>query len=191
MSPTNSSQVEKGRLLLTIARATLSEELNRPAETWTEATWLDEPGACFVTLHRGGELRGCIGSMLAYRPLLEDLQANACAAAFSDPRFPPLKAWELADLNVEVSLLSALEPLQFESEEDLLGQLRPGVDGLLLEWGSHRGTFLPAVWQALRERQVFLNKLKGKAGLDEGFWAPEISVKRYTTDCWGETDFGG
>ena len=173
---------------MTIARATIAKELNMFVEPWFDAPWLGEQGACFVTLHRVGELRGCIGSMLAYRSLLEDVEANARSAAFNDPRFPPLEAWELADLSIEVSLLSPLEPMQFDSEEDLLRQLRPGVDGLLLECGRHRGTFLPAVWQALREREVFLNKLKGKAGLDEGFWASEIRVKRYTTHSWSETE---
>lgn len=190
MSQVDTSLADKGRLLLTIARATLAEELNQPAESWSEAVWLGEQGACFVTLHRTGELRGCVGSMLAFRSLLEDVRANARAAGFRDPRFPPLEAWELADLGIEVSLLSALEPMQFESEEDLLAQLRPGVDGLLLECGSHRGTFLPAVWQSLQKPEVFFNKLKGKAGLAEGFWAPEISVKRYTTQSWSETDLG-
>lgn len=190
MSQVDTSQVEKGRLLLAIVRATLAKELNKPAEPWSEAMWLDEQGACFVTLHRAGELRGCIGSMLAYRPLLEDVQSNARAAAFSDPRFPPLEAWELADLNIEVSLLSELESMQFDSEENLLAQLRPGVDGLLLEYGRNRGTFLPAVWQNLPEPEIFFNKLKGKAGLAESFWAPDISVKRYTTHSWSETDLG-
>lgn len=190
MTGFDDSETDTGRLLLTIARATLTEELSPPAGPWTASSGLDEQGACFVTLHRAGELRGCIGSMLAYRPLLEDIRSNARAAAFSDPRFPPLEAWELADLTISVSLLSALEPLQFGSEEELLAQLRPGVDGLLLEYGRHRGTFLPAVWENLREPENFLNKLKAKAGLREDFWSPDIDVKRYTTSTWAENDPG-
>jgi len=184
------SESEKGSLLLAIARATLTEELSPPGESWPRSSWLNEQGACFVTLQRAGELRGCIGSMLAYRTLLEDIRSNARAAAFGDPRFPPLEAWELVDVTISVSLLSALEPMQFSSEEDLLAQLRPGVDGLLLEYGSYRGTFLPAVWKALAEPELFLDKLKAKAGLDEDFWSPEIDVKRYTTSTWVENDPG-
>lgn len=190
MSGLDDLEPEKGRLLLAIARATLTEELGTPGEPWSEASWLNEQGACFVTLHRAGELRGCIGSMLAYRPLLEDIRSNARAAAFSDPRFPPLETWELADLTISVSLLSTLEPLQFRTEEELLAQLRPGVDGLLLEYGGHRGTFLPAVWESLGEPEIFLNKLKAKAGLREDFWSPEIGVERYTTNTWVEEDPG-
>lgn len=141
-----------------------------------------------MTLHRQGELRGCIGTLLAHRPLVEDVQTNARAAAFEDPRFPPLRSPELQGLNIEVSLLSSLEPMQFEDEEDLLRQLRPGVDGLLMEHHFHRGTFLPAVWRTLPESRLFLAKLKVKAGLPEDFWSAELKVRRYTTQSWGETD---
>jgi AmmeMemoRadiSam system protein A len=182
------SQEEKGKVLLALARFTLADALSQPTGPCPDAAWLEEPGACFVTLHRDGDLRGCIGSMIAYRSLSEDLQANARAAAFRDPRFPPLEAWELADLRIEVSLLSSLEPMEFESEEDLLRQLRPGIDGLLLEYGGHRGTFLPAVWRNLSRPEVFLGKLKLKAGLEQGFWAPGIEVKRYVTHSWSEAD---
>jgi AmmeMemoRadiSam system protein A len=187
MSPDNISLEEKGRVLLSIVRGTLVHDLAAsPAESWPEADWLREPGACFVTLHRDGQLRGCIGSMIAHRPLLEDVQANARAAAFRDPRFPPVEVWELAELNIEVSVLSSLESMEFDSEEDLLAQLRPGVDGLLLEFDGHRGTFLPAVWQTLKEPRAFLDKLKVKAGLSESFWSPEIRIERYVTHSWGE-----
>jgi AmmeMemoRadiSam system protein A len=188
MSRDDISRAENGRVLLSIVRDTLAHDLEAsPAESWPEADWLREPGACFVTLHRDGQLRGCIGSMIAYRPLLEDVQANARAAAFRDPRFPPLEAWELAELSIEVSLLSSLEPMEFDSEENLLAQLRPGVDGLLLEFDGHRGTFLPAVWQTLKEPRTFLDKLKVKAGLSESFWSPDIRIQRYVTHSWGET----
>jgi len=179
---------EIGRTLLNIARSTLEEELGGSASSWQEASWLRQPGACFVTLRRGRELRGCIGSIQADRPLVEDLQANARGAAFRDPRFPPVESAELLDLTIEVSLLSPLERLEFDSEADLLKQLRPGHDGVLLEHGYHRGTFLPAVWRELREPQVFLRRLKIKAGLAEDFWSPEIAVRRYTTQSWSEAD---
>ena len=127
--------------------------------------------------------------MLAYRSLLEDLQGNSRAAAFSDPRFSPLEPNELDELTIEVSLLSLLSPLSFDSEEDVLRQLRPRVDGLLLEFEGHRGTFLPAVWSSFLTPRLFLAKLKAKASLPEDFWSPELKLKRYTTRSWSEQDF--
>lgn len=126
--------------------------------------------------------------MQANRPLLEDLQSNTRGAAFRDPRFPPVEVAELAGLTIEVSLLSPLERVEFDSEADLLKQLRPGHDGLLLEHGFHRGTFLPAVWRELPEPGMFLRRLKVKAGLAADFWSPEIVVRRYSTRSWSEAD---
>lgn len=190
MSESEITEEEIGRTLLDIARGTLAADLGGRPISLPTAAWLQEQGACFVTLHRGGELRGCIGSMLARRPLVEDVQANSRAAAFADPRFPPLQARELEDLSIEVSLLATLEPMEFESEADLIRQLRPGVDGLLLEHGLHRGTFLPAVWRNLSDSRLFLSKLKAKAGLPEDFWSPGISVRRYTTRSWSDAETG-
>lgn len=181
---------EIGRTLLAIARNTLIEDLRGESLLPYPAPWLQDEGACFVTLHRRGELRGCIGTLSAHRPLLVDVQSNARAAAFGDPRFPPLEELELDDLLVEVSLLSTLESVDFESEQDLIRQLRPGVDGLLLESGFHRGTFLPAVWRSLPEPRLFLRNLKAKAGLAEDFWSSDLEVQRYTTQSWSEADFG-
>ena len=130
---------------------------------------LSEPGACFVTLNRHGQLRGCIGSLEAQRPLAEDISENAYAAAFRDPRFNPLQASELEDLELSISLLTPPQPMQFTSEQDLLEQIRPGVDGLILEQGYHRGTFLPSVWQQLPDKREFLRHLKLKAGLPVDF----------------------
>jgi len=188
VSERETTDAEIGRTLLHIARATLDADLADAPAPLTTAAWLQRKGACFVTLHRRGHLRGCIGSMSAHRPLAEDVVANARAAAFGDPRFPPLAARELADLSLEVSLLSDLEVVDFESEADLLKQIRPGEDGLLLEYRSHRGTFLPTVWGSLPDRQLFLNKLKAKAGLSEHFWSPEIFVRRYTTRSWSDAE---
>jgi AmmeMemoRadiSam system protein A len=177
---------ELGQTLLALARGTLAAELAKEPLRMTSADWLRERAASFVTLHRDDELRGCIGTIVAHRPLGEDVQSNARAAAFSDPRFPPLAARELAAVTIEVSLLSELEPLEFESEQDLVSRIRPGVDGLLLEHGFHRGTFLPAVWRSLSEPGLFLRNLKVKAGLQEDFWSPEIVVRRYQTRSWSE-----
>jgi AmmeMemoRadiSam system protein A len=184
------TEVEIGQTLLRIARETLAADLGGEPVPLPAAGWLQEEGACFVTLHRGGELRGCIGTMIARRPLATDVQANARAAAFEDPRFPPLEAQELEGLSIEVSLLSDLAPMEFESESDLIRQLRPGVDGLLLEVGFHRGTFLPTVWRALPDSRLFLRKLKTKAGLSEDFWSEDLTVRRYTTRSWSEVDSG-
>lgn len=189
MSQLGISDAERGRLLLAIARATLAEELGLQTSALPEPAWLAEPCACFVTLKKGELLRGCVGSMQAYRSLLEDLRGNSRAAAFSDPRFSPLKPAGLDELTIEVSLLSPLSPVSFDSEEDLLRQLRPRVDGLLLEFEGHRGTFLPAVWSSIPVPGLFLAKLKAKASLPEDFWSPEIQLKRYTTRSWSERDF--
>lgn len=179
---------ERGATLLALARSAIAEALGEPAAAPAPAAWLDEPGATFVTLTRAGELRGCIGTLIAERPLHEDVTANARAAAFRDPRFPSVTRQELAEVAVEVSLLSALEPLSFDSEQQLLSLLRPGIDGVLLEHGRQRGTFLPQVWEQLPEAKDFLAQLKRKAGLAADFWAREISVSRYTVRKWRESE---
>ena len=147
--------------------------------------------ATFVTLERSGQLRGCIGSLEAHRPLVEDVAHNAFAAAFSDPRFPPLAETELADLVLSISVLSPAEPMVFESEPDLIGQLRPGVDGLILEEKGRRGTFLPAVWESLPQPRRFFEQLKLKAGLPPDYWSPTIRVSRYTTEAFSRPVRGG
>jgi len=145
---------------------------------------LAEPGAAFVTLKRGGQLRGCIGSLEPRRLLAEDVARNAFAAAFEDPRFPPLGRQELADLEIHLSVLSPATPMQFRSQEDLVAQLRPGVDGLVMIEGMRRGTFLPSVWEQLPDPWQFLDHLKQKAGLPSGYWSPTLRVERYTTESW-------
>ena len=138
--------------------------------------------ATFVTLDFHGHLRGCIGTLEAERPLIEDVAANAFQAAFSDPRFPPLRPAEFKDLEIHISVLSPPEPMKFESEEDFLNQLRPGVDGIVLRDGWRRGTFLPAVWEDLPEKKDFAQHLKMKAGLPPNYWSPTITASRYTTE---------
>ena len=178
---------ERGAVLLRLARAALGEALGAEPEPPPEPDWLERPGACFVTLRIDGELCGCIGSLEAYRPLADDLRANALAAAFRDPRFPPLEAGQLPRVSIEVSLLSELEPVPFRDEADLLARLRPGVDGLVLEHDGHRGTFLPAVWRQLPRPEQFLEHLKLKAGLPPEFWAADVRISRYTVDSWSES----
>jgi AmmeMemoRadiSam system protein A len=180
---------DAGRWLLPIARAAIAAELGlAPASREHDAPWLHEPGASFVTLYTGERLRGCIGTLRAHRALGEDIRANAVAAAFRDPRFAPLAREELPEVRIEVSVLSPLEPLAFADEQDLLRQLRPGVDGLVLEYGHHSGTFLPQVWEGLREPQEFLAHLKYKAGLPPDFWDEGVKAWRYSVVKWSESE---
>jgi len=137
--------------------------------------------ASFVTLKRGGDLRGCIGSLTPVTSLVEDVAHNAFAAAFRDPRFVPLTAAELQDLEIAISVLGPTEPIAFSSEQDLLGKLRPGIDGLVLQDGRNRGTFLPAVWESLPQPADFLDHLKQKAGLPASYWSDTLEIQRYTT----------
>jgi len=118
----------------------------------------------------------------ARRPLAEDVVQNAFAAAFGDPRFPPVTEPEVDKLDIHISVLSPLEEMHFASEADLLRQIRPGIDGLVLEDGPYRGTFLPAVWESLPDKRDFLRHLKIKAGLPPDYWSNTLRVWRYTTE---------
>jgi len=179
---------ERGQILLPIARAAIADALGRSHAAREDAPWLQEHGACFVTLTQEGELRGCIGSLEAHRPLLADVKANAYAAAFRDPRFSPLTVEELDYTRVEISLLSAQEPIACASEQDALAQLRPHVDGLVFEYGHYRSTFLPQVWEQLPHPGQFMAHLKRKAGLHAEFWAEGVRLSRYTVSKWKEND---
>jgi len=183
------SDRDLGRTLLTIARSAIGAELGFRSATETKHTALAQPGATFVTLKCSGELRGCIGSLKPLRPLGVDVRENAIAAAFRDPRFPPLAVVEFEATSIEVSLLSADERLDILDEDDLLARLRPGVDGLVLEYGRYRATFLPQVWESLPEPRGFLSALKRKAGLPGDFWSPDVNVSRYGVTKWTESEF--
>jgi AmmeMemoRadiSam system protein A len=146
---------------------------------------LTEPRATFVTLrmnHHADTLRGCIGVLKAVRPLADDIAQNAFSAAFKDPRFPPLEAYELENLKIHLSILTPAEPVWFSSEQDLISQLQPDIDGLILEEGRRRGTFLPSVWELLPEPEQFLRNLKHKAGLPGDYWSENIQIYRYKTE---------
>jgi len=147
---------------------------------------LQQNRATFVTLEIQGELRGCIGTLEAHQPLVCDVAHNAHAAAFSDPRFYPLSEQEYPRLDIHISILSPAEPVQFTSENDLLAQLRPGVDGLILQDGLNKGTFLPSVWESLPDAKQFLTHLKRKAGLPIDYWSDSLQVYRYTSESFGE-----
>jgi AmmeMemoRadiSam system protein A len=143
---------------------------------------LAQQAASFVTLHTNGALRGCIGSLQAYEPLILNVARNARAAAVDDPRFPPLAPPELERIDIHISVLGPAEPMPFETEEDLIGQLRPNLDGLILEDRGKRATFLPSVWESLPERRAFLGRLKEKAGLPADYWSGTLRVYRYNTE---------
>lgn len=177
-------QAHQRELLLETARASIRFGLDhgRPLPVKSDDGLLQRPGASFVTLNLDGDLRGCIGSLQAHQPLLDDVAQNAFNAAFRDPRFPPVTARELDRLDLHISILSPTTPLQFSSEQDLLRQLRPGIDGLVLSDGYHRGTFLPQVWEQLPAPEEFLAHLKRKAGLPAHHWSPTLTVERYTVD---------
>lgn len=189
MAPTRST--EPG--LSAAHRAELLAVARRAIEAGLEGTRLRVPlasapeplravRATFVTLKIGIELRGCIGTLEARRTLVEDVAWNAHAAAFDDPRFPPLTRAEFERVDVHLSLLSLPDPLSFRSEQDLLAQIRPYTDGLVLEEGRRRGTFLPAVWEQLPDAAEFLRHLKRKAGLPPDYWSETVRVSRYTAE---------
>jgi AmmeMemoRadiSam system protein A len=180
------SESDAGRILLPIARAAIARELGVAQTAVEDADWLRAPGACFVTLSQNEKLRGCIGTLKAHRALADDVRLNAVAAAFKDPRFRPLTREELDRTKVEVSLLSALEPMTFDDEASALEQLRPGVDGVVFEYGYHRSTFLPQVWDDLSEPAEFMATLKQKAGLPPDFWERGVKLARYTVSKWSE-----
>ncbi len=178
-----------GALLLAKARQAIGGLLGRmPPPTSDNDARLAARGATFVTLMRGGALRGCIGSLHAQRTLGEDIAANAVAAATRDIRFPPVTADEFDDLRIEISLLSDTEALDFDDEDALLRLLRPGQDGLILFAGNHGATFLPQVWEQLPEPRHFLAALKQKAGLPPDQPTPGLKAARYTVHKWYEPD---
>lgn len=185
--------LERSRIVLQIARGALEHALgngaaNVPSEL-ASTPWLREKGCSFVTLRREGDLRGCIGCLEPYRPLGEDIAGNAVAAALHDRRFLPVTQFELESINVEVSILTPSEPLPFADENDAIAKLRPDIDGVILEYGRQRGTFLPQVWEQLPDPRSFLRELKRKAGLPADFWHADLRLRRYGVEkhCERET----
>lgn len=182
------------RLLLGVAaqaiRYGLTHQDNMPVSlddyTGNEDALLLEPRATFVTLKINEQLRGCIGTLSTLRPLIKDVAYNAAQAAFHDPRFEPLQVRELNALHISISILSPPENMQVTSEADLIEQLRPGEDGLIIQDGRHRATFLPSVWQQLPEPIAFVHHLKLKAGLTTDYWSDTLTVERYHSFEFGE-----
>lgn len=185
MAPMSLTEKDRRRLL-DLAKLSITHGLNTGKALKIELNdyppELTVPRATFVTLQKQGQLRGCIGMLEAVRPMAEDVAENAFSAAFKDYRFPPLEADELDALDIHISILSPAEPIAFTSEQDLIDQLRPGIDGLILEEGFKRGTFLPSVWESLPDPRQFLQHLKQKAGLPPHYWSDSIKISRYTAE---------
>lgn len=175
-----------GPALLSRARNAIAGALGLALEPEPGHPALRRPGATFVTLRRHGELRGCVGRLEAERPLHEDVRANARSAAFGDSRFAPLRADEWSGLEVEVSLLAPAEPLPVRDEAEALRTLRPGEDGVILEWRGQRSTFLPQVWAQLPDPAAFMRDLKRKAGLRADFWHADLRLARYSVRKFAE-----
>lgn len=179
MSLTNQQQ----QILLKIAKDSIAYGLEYGKALAVNAkdypTELQVIRATFVTLEINHHLRGCVGMLEAMRPLIVDIAENAFLAAFNDYRFPPVSEDEYSFLDIHLSILSPAERLSFKSEEDLIHQLQPHVDGLILQEGALRGTFLPSVWDSLPEPQQFLQHLKLKTGLPRHYWSNTLRVYRY------------
>lgn len=181
---------EEAKLLLKTALNAIQYGINQhkimPIDLASYPKSLQQKRACFVTLTIDHELRGCIGSLNAHQPLIQDVVDNAYSAAFRDPRFYPVSAQEIKKLRIAISILSKPEPLLFNSEADLLNKIRPGIDGLILSDRGYQGTFLPSVWEELPTKEEFLAHLKLKAGLPENYWSDTLKIQRYTAEKIGE-----
>jgi len=177
---------DRGRVLVSIAREAIGERLGACQARERAEAWLAEPAATFVTLRTGKDLRGCIGSLDPRRPLGLDVASNARAAAFSDPRFAPLAASEFVAIRIEVSVLSPRTPIEAEDESDAAARLRPGVDGVYLEFEGRAATFLPQVWESLPDPVEFLAALRDKAQLPRRSWDRAIRLTRYTVEKYAD-----
>ena len=191
-SMNNTLSDEERAILLDVARRSIEHGLQQQSPLVVEPADYPETlrplRATFITLEIDGHLRGCIGTLEARSPLVQDVAEHAFAAAFEDPRFFPLRKEEFSRLDIHISVLSPPEPMEFSLEDELLAQLRPGVDGLILRLGQRRATFLPSVWDSLPDPYVFLAQLKQKAGLPLDFWSPDLKAERYTTESFSATE---
>lgn len=178
---------QHGPALLQVAAASISHGLAQGTPLVVNKSEVDAEltadGACFVTLKQDGALRGCVGSPRAHRPLIDDVAANAFAAAFADRRFPGLRAMERQGLDLSVTVLSAPQPIACTSEAALVAELRPHVDGLIIECEGRSALFLPQVWAVLSAPRVFLKELKAKAGLGPAHWSDDFKAWRFVAEC--------
>ena len=182
------SAIDLGRPLLALARNAIAAEFGLRVAAVPLDNALNRAAATFVTLTQDGELRGCVGTLVPLLPLRVDVQKNAVGAAFRDQRFAPLGRREFELIAIEVSLLTRSEALRAADEDELLLQLRPGIDGVTIEYGASRATFLPQVWEQLPAPRGFIAELKRKADLPPDFWHADIGVSRYQVTKWKESD---
>jgi len=178
--------VALGEMLLAVARESIRRECERRAPLEVDESVypaeLRAIRATFVTLYLDDEFVGCIGTIQPRESIVASVARNARAAAFDDPRSPGVLPEDVDRLDIHISLLSPLAPMRFDSEADLIAQLRPGVDGLVIEDRFYRGTFLPSVWESLPQPEHFLAQLKRKAGLPEDYWSSTLAAYRYTVE---------
>lgn len=179
---------DAGDVLLPAARAAIGRALGLPAAPLeTPPAWALERGASYVTLTRDGRLRGCTGTLVARRPLLEDVEVNAVNTALRDRRFRPMTPDEVPLVVVEVSVLSVPRPLPVSSLAEAYAALRPGVDGVIVEAGAwNRATFLPKMWDSMPSPEVFLEHLWVKAGVAPGVWHEGTRLRTYAARAWRE-----
>jgi uncharacterized protein len=171
-------------ILLQIARQAIEVAANnvnpQPLDLQSLSPRLRQPGVSFVTLYNGDQLRGCIGGLTPENPLAEDVRAHAAAAATKDFRFPPVQQKELHQLRIEISVLSNPEPLEYQDADDLIHKLRPGENGVIIQRGNRRATFLPQVWKKIPEPERFLEMLCEKAFLPHDAWkSKDTQVSTY------------
>lgn len=187
---------EQGNLLLRLARTTIAQHLGIPVDqtemktltTSLSQDTFDQKAGTFVTLHINRQLRGCIGHIEPEETIAQGIKANAVNAAFHDPRFSPLQAEEFSAVDIEVSLLSRPEKLDYVDAQDLIARLRPGIDGVILEQSYHRATFLPQVWEQLPDPSDFLTHLCRKAGLPGDEWIKgRVKISVYQVTCFDES----
>jgi AmmeMemoRadiSam system protein A len=177
---------EEQSQLLGLARQTLEAiTTGHPApvvDVQTLPPALCEMRACFVTmrLRSDGALRGCTGTLVARRSLAQEVIEMTIQTAFYDPRFSPVTRHETPDIHLEISVLTPPQPLEFDSPDDLLDKLRPGVDGVTLKLDNRRATFLPQVWESYSDPRVFLSLLCEKMGCSPNTWRdPRLKVEIY------------
>lgn len=183
---------EERDVLLKIARtaisAALSADDSQPESAADTFPTFKEKRGCFVTLHKAGMLRGCIGTIEPVNTLVANVKRNALKAAFSDPRFPPVKAEELPKIEIEISVLTLPKSLDHTDAQDLLRKLEPGVHGVILSMGGRAATFLPQVWAQLPRKESFLSNLCVKAGLSEKAWQDKnTKIEVYEVEYFSES----
>ena len=179
--------------LFRLARQALYEAAHnqqlQPLDLDTLTPRLRAPGASFVTLTTGGQLRGCIGTLKKQLPLAEDVRQHAVDAAIHDYRFTSVQPKEVDQIEIEISVLTTPQPLEYSRPEDLPQLLRPNIDGVILIQGNHRATFLPQVWSKVPNAEIFLDMLCEKALLSRGEWRQgSLEILTYQVECFHETN---